>query len=180
MSSDQFTFSAGNGMAVRIRAEQPEDAPHLIDLFAHLSDTSRYLRFSKVMTDPDPERIRQEAERLASLGPPADMAWLAFADLEGEPGATVGGVRYVRTGDDSAELAISVRDDMQRQGIGTELLRYACDRAREEGLAHLTATFRSENKAVWSLTRHSPYPTTIKVRGPETTVTIDIQGDRRY
>lgn len=174
---DWYQFSTRDGLLVRVRPEEEGDTPYLVDLFNRLSADSRYLRFSKSMVDPDPERVRAEAERLAHLGPPQEMAWLAFADLPDQYNAPVGGVRYSMNGPDSAELAISVRDDLQRRGIGSELLKFACAQARQQGIRTLTALFRSENKAIWALVRHSPFPATTVVNGSEISLTIDLSGD---
>lgn len=173
-AEDWYQFSTRDGLAVRVRPEREGDVWYLIDLFNHLGPNSRYLRFNKSMDSPDSERVRAEAERLAHLGPPQEMAWLAFADLADQSNAPVGGVRYVMTGPDTAELAISVRDDMQRRGIGSALLIYACQQARQQGLHYLTAVFRSENKAIWSLVRHSPFPATTVINGPEISARIDL------
>ena len=167
-------FRDRNGLEIRVRPETPADAAHLVDLFGNLSPTSRYLRFSKVMDDPSPERVLAEAERLARLGPPQDMAWLAFADLPGEPDEPIAGARYDRVSADTAEVAISVRDDMQRRGIGSELLKYITEKARQEGIRRLVATFRAENRAVWALFGHSPYPVTREIHGAEVDAVIDL------
>lgn len=169
-----YRFQDRTGLEICVRPETPADAANLVDLFGHLSPASRYLRFSKAMDDPSPERVRAEAERLARLGPPHDMAWLAFADLPGEPGEPIAGVRYDRVSDDTAEIAISVRDDMQRRGIGSELLRFICEKACEDGYRRLVATFRAENRGVWALFKRSPYPVTREVHGGEVDVAIDL------
>ena len=169
-----YRFRDRDGLEIRVRPETPADAANLVDLFGHLGPTSRYLRFSKVMDNPDPARVRAEAERLAQLGPPRDMAWLAFADLPDEPDAPIAGVRYDRLSADTAELAISVRDDMQRRGIGSELLRFITEKAREEGIHRLVATFRAENRGVWALFKHSPYPVTQEIHGAEVDAVIDL------
>jgi GNAT superfamily N-acetyltransferase len=147
-----------------------------VALFNLLSPSSRFLRFSKVMNEPDPQRVQQEAERLARLGPPNDMAWLAFADDPEEAAVPLAAVRYVRTAPGEAELAIAVRDDSQRQGIGSALLLYACGQAQEDGLERLTATFRSENRGIWALLKRSPFPVTRTVDGPEITAVVDLTG----
>lgn len=172
------TLETTSGLALRVRPEQPGDGPVLVDLFSHLSPSSRYLRFSKSMDDPDPQRVQQEAERLAMLGPPVDVAWLAFADLPELAGAAVGAVRFVCTGPSEAELAVSVRDDMQRRGIGSALLNLACTAAQREGLQRLTATFRSENRGIWALLRRSPFPVSWQMDGPEVDAVIDLTGQR--
>lgn len=168
------SLSTRTGLTLRVRRERVDDAPALVDLFRHLGAVSRFLRFGQILDHPDPERIQREAERMARLGPPLDMAWLAFADLPDQPNAPVAGVRYVRTAEDRAELAISVRDDVQRRGIGSALLPFLCRQARADGIRHLTATFRGENKGVWALLRHSPFPVERELDGPEVNVVIDL------
>lgn len=175
---DWTTLQTTSGLALRVRPEQPGDGPMLVELFSSLSPSSRFLRFSKVMDDPDPQRVQQEAERLARLGPPTDMAWLAFADLPQLVGAPAAAVRYVRTEPGEAELAVAVRDDMQRQGIGTALLLFACTQAQQDGIERLTATFRSENRGVWSLLKRSPFPVSWTIDGPEISAVVDLSGPR--
>lgn len=175
-NADVFGFQTKSGLAVRVRPEQPGDADLLLRLFEHLGPQSRYLRFSKTLANPDPDLVRREAERLAQAGPPVDMAWLAFADLPDAPNEPVAAARYVLLSDDpeSAEVAISVRDDMQRQGIGSTLLKFVAEHARQRGLKRLVATFRQENRAVWSLLRHAPYRVTWKISGPQVDADIDL------
>jgi GNAT superfamily N-acetyltransferase len=171
------TLETSSGLLLRVRPEQPGDGPTLVELFSRLSPSSRFLRFSKVMDAPDPQRVQREAERLARLGPPADMAWLAFADLPEMKGAPVAAVRYVRTGPGEAELAVAVLDDVQRQGIGAALLLFACTQAQQDGIERLTAIFRSENRGIWSLLKRSPFPVSWTVDGPEISAVVDLTSD---
>ncbi len=170
------TLETTSGLPLRVRPEQPGDGPTLVDLFSHLSPSSRYLRFSKSMDDPDPQRVQREAERLAQLGPPIDMAWMAFADLPALAGMPAAAVRYVRTKPGEAELAIAVRDDLQQRGIGSALLLFACTQAQRDGFERLTATFRSENRGVWALLKRSPFPVSWEIDGPEVNAVIDLTG----
>ena len=86
----------------------------------------------------------------------------------------IAGARYDRLSADTAEIAISVRDDMQRRGIGSELLRFITEKARQEGIRRLVATFRAENRGVWALFGHSPYPVTREIHGAEVDAVIDL------
>lgn len=174
----RYRFRDREGLEIRVRPETPADADHLVDLFGHLSPASRYLRFSKAMDDPDPERVAEEAERLARLGPPRDMAWLAFADLPGEPDEPIAGARYDRLTDDTAEVAITVRDDMQRRGIGSELLKFIVEQARRDGIRRLVAIYRVENRGIWALLKHAPYPVTREIHGGEVEVSVDLTEPR--
>lgn len=172
----EFSFQTKRGLTVRVRPEQPGDAKHLLRLFEQLGPQSRHLRFSKALASPDPGLVRHEAERLAQLQPPVDMAWLAFADLPDEPDAPIAAARYVLLPDDptSAEVAVSVRDSMQRQGIGSTLLKFVAGHAQQRGLRRLVATFRQENRAVWSLLRSAPYRVTWEIAGPQVDAVIDL------
>jgi GNAT superfamily N-acetyltransferase len=171
---DWTTLETTSGLTLRVRPEQPGDGPMLVELFSRLSPSSRFLRFSKVMDAPDPQRVQQEAERLAQLGPPTDMAWLAFVTLTELNGAPAAAVRYVRTGPGEAELAVAVRDDLQQRGIGTALLLFASNQAKQDGIKRLTATFRSENRGVWALLKRSPFPVSWEVDGPEISAVVDL------
>lgn len=170
-----YRFRTEDGLEIRVRPEQPMDTPYLVDLFQHLSPNSRYLRFGKVAAKPDPARVEEEAQRLADMQPPTDMAWLAFADLPEQPNAPVAGARYTRLSQDTAELALTVRDDLQRQGIGSHLLRFLQERAREDGIRFIVANFRSDNRAVWRLIRHSRFPVDVQMRGSEVRVVARLE-----
>lgn len=172
----QTTFLTRSGLEVRVRQEQAGDAGHLVNLFQHLSPASRYYRFSKDATSADPSAVQQRAEELAQQGPPHDMAWLAFADLPEEPEAAVAAARYVRLDGEEGvgELAISVRDDMQRQGIGGQLLRFLLEQAEADGMRRLVANFQATNQGVWGLLRHSPYPVTTTLDGSMVRAEVDL------
>jgi GNAT superfamily N-acetyltransferase len=160
---------------VRVRPILPEDAPHLVDLFEHLGPKSRYTRFQRVLDDPDPELVWQEAEFLADIEAGTGAAWLAFADLPGEPCAPVASARYRQIPPDEAEVAIAVRDDLQGSGIGTTLLLHVADQARAAGIRRLLALVQNENLPVWSILRHSPYPVTQVPQGDYTYLVADLE-----
>jgi acetyltransferase len=146
-----YTFQTKDGLDIRLRPLQPEDAPVLIHIFQHMSAGSRYLRFNQPLTNPDPGLVERTARKLARLNPARHSAWVAFTDLPGKPNQPVGGVRFVRSGVDRAELALTVRDDLQNQGIGTELLRFVVEQARASGIRRLSAYIQGDNRIVWSI-----------------------------
>lgn len=90
------TFHSKDGHLVSLRPLKPSDAHHLVDLFEHMGADSRFLRFNQSLTDPEPERVWAEAERMARVNPGKDGAWLAFMDLPGQENAPVAGARYIR------------------------------------------------------------------------------------
>lgn len=170
-SGDIFhSFSTKDGQRISVRPLKPEDAHYLVDLFEHMGPESRYLRFNLALTNPDPELVWTEAQRLAQIDPERDGAWLAFCDLPNQPGAAVGGARYVRIDATTAEASLAVRDDMQNKGIGTELLQLLIEQARLAGISKLVANVQRGNRALWRLLQRSGIDVNIESSGSYTEI----------
>lgn len=170
-------FVAANGTCVWIRLLTAADAPYLIELFEHLSPQSRYQRFHEPLEDPDPVRVQTTADEIASTTAKTGRGWLAFADLPGEPKSPVGGVRWVRVADSVAEVGLTIRDDMQGQGIGRELLRLLVLDAHSAGIKKLVAVTLATNQAVSALARHSHVPLTRSIHAGELYLEADISDE---
>ena len=168
------TFHTKDGRLLKVRPLQAEDAHHLVDLFNHMGPTSRYLRFNLALTNPDPELVWSEARRLAQIDPEKDGAWLAFCELPDEPDTPVAGVRYMRVDAQVAEASLAVRDDMQNQGIGTELLKFLVERAYQAGIERLTATAQRGNRPLWHLLDKVPLQMEFESEGGYTTMTAHL------
>jgi L-amino acid N-acyltransferase YncA len=59
--------------------------------------------------------------------------------------------RYVAFADESAEVAVTVRDDWQRRGLGTGMLLRLIPEAARNGFCRLTARSLPENRGVRKL-----------------------------
>lgn len=170
-----FRFFSKEGLNVRVYRLRPEDSDLLIDLFEHLSPSSRYLRFNEYLEHPDPGYVRQEARALAQIDPKRGAAWIAVADLPGQPDAPVAGARYVRTGTPGiAEVSVAVRDDLHHQGIGTELMNFVAQRAKAAGVHQLVASFHTSNRAIWALLVGSSFPVKTEIHGAQTDLVVDL------
>jgi EmrB/QacA subfamily drug resistance transporter len=137
-----------DGSAVLIRQVHNTDAPLLADGFARLSDASRQMRFLTQKKELSPAELRyftdvdhHDHEALGALD---------------HGGHGVGVARYVRDAEDpqAAEIAVTIVDDWQSRGLGTELLAQLCDRARQEGIRRFTALVAADNAAVAALLRN--------------------------
>ncbi|UCG23210.1 MAG: GNAT family N-acetyltransferase [Chloroflexota bacterium] len=168
------TYRSADGLVVSFRPLLAGDAHHLVDLFEHMGLESRFLRFNLALPDPDPELVWSEARRMSQVDPERDGAWLVFADLPGQNDAPVAGVRYVRLDDETAEASLAVRDDMQRKGIGGEMLRFLVGQAREAGVRRLTATVQRGNRPLWHLLQSSGLEIEMASEGSYTRIAVDL------
>ena len=138
-----------DGSAVLIRPVRPVDAPLLADGFARLSARSRQLRFLTPKQELSPAELRyftdvdhHDHEALGALDHPG--------------GRGVGIARYVRDADDpqAAAIAVTIVDDWQGRGLGTELVAQLSDRARSAGIRRFTALVAADNPAMTGLLRN--------------------------
>jgi RimJ/RimL family protein N-acetyltransferase len=138
-----------DGSAVLIRPVRRADAALLADGFARLSTRSRRLRFLS------PKKELSSAE----LGYFTDVDHHdheALGALDHADGRGVGIARYIRDAADpqAAEIAITVIDDWQGRGLGTELVAQLSERARSEGIRRFTALVAADNPAMARLLRN--------------------------
>lgn len=166
------TFETKNGMLVRIRPLLPQDAPYLVNIFEHMGADSRYRRFNQPLNQVSPERVWAEAENIARTSP--QIGFIAFADLPDEADVPVGAVRCACVGDGVAETAVSVRDDMQSQGIGTRLLTLLAHEAKKRGIRKLVATVQNSNKPILRVLKRIPYAYARHAVGSESHLELDL------
>lgn len=132
-----------DGSQVLIRQVQPADASLLAEGFNRLSAQSRWMRFLT-------------AKRDLSLAELRDLTQIDHHDHEAigavnrVDGHGVGVARYIRDPADpqAADLAVTVIDDWQGRGLGSELLTRLSHRARQEGIRRFTALVVANNAAV--------------------------------
>ena len=135
-----------DGSKVVIRQVQPADAPLLADGFARLSGKSRQMRFLS-------RKDRLSAAELRYFTDLDHRDHEALGALDQADGRGVGVARYVRDAKDprAAEVAVTIVDDWQGRGLGTELLTRLSARARCEGIHRFTALVADDNVAMAAL-----------------------------
>lgn len=124
-----------------ITALAPGDTATVAEVFAGLSDDSRYLRFHCGM----PRLTAGALHYLAAVRPGRHQ--VVVARLRGRP---VGLARWVRIADQpsTAELAVEVVDAVHGQGVGRLLLDAALASARRAGIEVAVASVLRSNDRV--------------------------------
>jgi RimJ/RimL family protein N-acetyltransferase len=137
-----------DGSEVVIRQVRSSDAPLLADGFARLGPESRQLRFLRRKDELTPAELRYFTDI-------DHHDHEALGALDQTDGRGVGVARYVRDASDphSAEIALTVVDDWQGRGLGTELLAQLSGRARAAGIRRFTALVSADNAAMTALLR---------------------------
>lgn len=170
------SYTTSFGQTVQLRLIEKEDAALLVDLFHHLSPETRRLRFHLYTERLPEERVWQEAIHLSNLDPQRHVAVVAtIREADGEEHA-VGVARFARATleDQDAEVAIVVRDDFQRKGLGRVLLTQLAVQARELGITHFTGWVLAENIHLMKLIKKLEVKVETDIRHGERKVRVPI------
>jgi acetyltransferase len=162
------------GLTIEVRPFSHGDTPVLLEIFEGLGEESRYSRFQQPLEDIEPERLWAEAEQLLEATLAGGYGLLAFTDRPWLENQAVGAARYIMTGAGEAEVAVTVIDEMQGQGVGNELLMMLIDHARRAGIRRLVGVALNSNPRIWALIRGLPYPVTRQLEGTYTIVAIEL------
>jgi GNAT superfamily N-acetyltransferase len=165
-------FIAKNGQEIRAREMLPEDAPYLVDLFEHMGVDSRYRRFNQTLDRVEIDRIWLEAEHIAQAAAANTYGLIAFTDFPERPGVPVAGARFVKLTSTEAEIATSVRDDMQSLGIGSWLTELLVKEAKRQGIKVLVGSVQNDNQPVWAILKKLGYTMSRQPDGNTTLATI--------
>lgn len=136
--------TSSSGLLIFLRPVKISDEPLLKDFFYSLSDESMYLRFFSARKDMPHQRL-QEFGVIDYSRKMVILALIETADRE-----TLIGLGQYEVNRDmhTAEAALVVRDDYQKQGVGTMLLSYLTYLARRQGLLGFTAEVLAENRSM--------------------------------
>ena len=130
------------GLEIFLRPAKISDEPLLKNFVHSLSDQSLYRRFISTRTDMPHEFL----QKFVIIDYAEEMA--IFAVLEHTQKEEIIGVGryYIDKNTHTAEAAFMVREDFQKRGIGTELLKYLTYLAQKQGLLGFTAEVLVDNK----------------------------------
>lgn len=132
-----------DGRRAEIRALKPTDRAALLTAVGHMSEEARYRRFFA----PKRTFTEKELDFYLNVDFVQHVALVAVVDGAGGP-VIAGGGRYIVSEPARAEVAFSVDDAHQGQGIGSALMRHLVAIARAAGLKELVAEVLPDNAAM--------------------------------
>ena len=141
-AAEQVTLVLPDGAELAVRPAVADDLPAVLDLHEGCSARSRYRRYLGGAAVPAPARLRRMLEPARGLTLVA-----ATVDAGGAAESVVAMANLLGEGDE-AEVALLVRDDWQRRGLGAALLRRLVRHAEQAGYAALVLHTQAENGAL--------------------------------
>jgi GNAT superfamily N-acetyltransferase len=159
-----------DGRRVEIRALRQSDRAELLAAVGRTSLESLYRRFFYWKHD----FTEQETAYFLNIDFVEHVALVAVVEEAGRP-VIVGGARYVVGPPGKAEVAFTVIDPYQGQGIGAALLRHLAGIARGAGLRELIAEVLPGNNAMLKVFAKSGFP--ISTKGASDVVHVALRFD---
>ena len=142
-----MTIKLASGIQILFRPLRPEDEPMVAEAFRTASRETLLHRFFTPLQGLSPEQLR----RLLTIDPTREVC------IVGELTTSVSkrivcGARYVRLADPLiAEIALTVHDDYQGQGVGGFILRHLIRLGRADGIRIFAADVLATNARMFRL-----------------------------
>lgn len=133
------------GAKAEVRPILPGDAPLIVEGLSGLSESSRFTRFGVGIHN----LTKQELKYLTEVDHRTHVAW--GATIRGEPAGV--GRYFVIPEEGCAEVALTVVDKFQRQGLGRALFDVLTAVARHDGVPSFCFEVSSSNEPVKRLLR---------------------------
>jgi RimJ/RimL family protein N-acetyltransferase len=160
-----------NRTKVHVRPIRPDDEERLHEAFARMSERSVYFRFFTPL-----KRLPEDlARRLSHVDYRDRFALCAVTHRPDGREHILGVARYDRIAEtDTAEVAVAVVDEFQRQGVGAGLLSLLTQVARENQIRRFVLIVLPENQSMLALLRGLGWIHRAEFRGGVYEISFDI------
>jgi acetyltransferase len=144
--------------SVTIRPIRPEDEPLMVKFHQTLSDRSVYLRYFTPMK-LDRRVAHERLSRICFVDYDREMVLVVERPKAKPAEAEILGVGRLSKahGANEAEFALTVSDQWQGHGIGTQLLKLLVQIGRDEQLERITATMLADNREMQHVAREAGF-----------------------
>jgi acetyltransferase len=145
----EVLWTLKNGQEVLLRPIKPEDEPMWLEMFQNFSEESIRYRFFQMLRDT-PHEVRV---RYCNIDYDREIAIVAETTTEGR--RKLLGVTRLSIDPDGkgGELAFIVGDKWQNLGLGTKIVDYTLEIAKEMGVENIFSIMLTDNYRAISLTR---------------------------
>jgi acetyltransferase len=137
-------FSLRDGRMVHIRTMRPSDLSAILEAFDRLSPEARYMRFMRVVGEPNIERLRQALASFPASG-------LGIVATVGDT-AIVGSATFMIERDPTnCEFATTVVGEWGGLGLGSALMTALIAAAKQRGLCEMEGFVLAKNQPMLRL-----------------------------
>jgi acetyltransferase len=145
----EILWSLKNGQDVLLRPIKPEDEPMWLEMFQSFSEESIRYRFFQMLKDT-PHEVRV---RYCNIDYDREIAIVAEQTVEGKR-KILGVARLsIEPSGKGGELAFVVGDRWQNMGLGTKMVDYVLEIAKEKGVEDVFSIMLPDNYRALSLTK---------------------------
>jgi RimJ/RimL family protein N-acetyltransferase len=167
-----------NGQSVTVRAIRPEDKEKIDRAFHNLEKESIYTRFFTHKT----ELTDGDLKRFTEIDFDRELGLVVTRGSDAEE-VIIGSGRYFAfegtDGERHAEVAFTVEEDYQGQGMARLILRHLTAIARSRGIVYFDAEVLPENQAMLAAFARSGLPMTQHYSGDVVHVTLSLGDETR-
>ncbi|MGN9776567.1 GNAT family N-acetyltransferase [Micromonospora sp. H33] len=167
-AAEQVTLVLPDGSELGVRPATGDDLPGVVELHERCSARSRHRRYLGGAALPAPARMRRLLE------PARGVTLLATATGAGGAVESVVAMANLLAEGDVAEVALLVRDDWQRRGLGSALLSRLVRHAERAGYAALVLHTQAENTPMLRTVRRLGRPAPVDRDGSLLTLTMPL------
>jgi GNAT superfamily N-acetyltransferase len=167
-AADQVTLLLPDGTELSVRPATGDDLPGVVELHRACSARSRQRRYLGGAPCPPASRLRRLLEPARGITLVATRAGSG-----GEAESVVAMANLLAEGDE-AEAALLVRDDWQRRGIGTALLRRLVGHAERAGYVAVVLLVQAENAPMLRTLARLGRPAPVERDGSLLTATVPL------
>jgi acyl-CoA hydrolase len=159
-----------DGTQIFFRPVKPTDDPALSEMLYSLSNQSvRYRYFTHTMLFP-----HKDVQKLTNIDYHNDLAIVGVVPKPGGEEIVAIGQYFLDPKTRSAEVAFIVHDEWQAKGMGTFLLEYLVQIARQRGVRHFYAKVLPDNKAMLNVFYNSGLVINTKFDGEAYSLDFDL------
>jgi len=171
----QFSQAATlrDGTPVTIRAMRPDDRERIVAAFSKLEAGTIYTRFFSFRKELPGSAL----DRISAIDFD-QLAGLVVTLGSGSTQTVIGSATYVASvagdGTNSAEVAFTIEEDYQRQGLAGKLLAALATLARRHGIARFVAEVLADNASMLAVFERSGLPMQRRREDGVIRVTLDL------